>query len=30
MGGGMLVFSLDGKGPYDDPNLDEYSTTVEQ
>lgn len=30
MGGGLLVFSLDGKGPYDDPNLDEYSTTVEQ
>ena len=24
MGGGMLVFSLDGKGPYDDVNLDEY------
>jgi methanol dehydrogenase (cytochrome c) subunit 1 len=29
MGGGMLVFSLGGKGPYDDPNLDEFSTTVE-
>jgi methanol dehydrogenase (cytochrome c) subunit 1 len=29
-GGGLLVFSLDGKGPYDDVNLDEYSTTVEQ
>ena len=24
MGGGMLVFSLDGKGPYDDVMLDEY------
>jgi methanol dehydrogenase (cytochrome c) subunit 1 len=23
-GGGMLVFSLDGKGPYDDLSLDEY------
>jgi methanol dehydrogenase (cytochrome c) subunit 1 len=29
MGGGMLVFSLNGKGPYDDVNLDEFSTTVE-
>ncbi|MFD0987885.1 methanol/ethanol family PQQ-dependent dehydrogenase [Methyloligella solikamskensis] len=27
-GGGLLVFSLDGKGPYDDPTLDEYSTDV--
>ncbi len=28
-GGGLLVFSLNGKGPYDDVNLDEYSTKVE-
>ncbi|MBB4200154.1 PQQ-dependent dehydrogenase, methanol/ethanol family [Rhodoblastus sphagnicola] len=25
MGGGVMVFSLNGKGPYDDPNLGEYS-----
>ncbi len=24
MGGGVIVFSLDGKGPYDDPNVGEY------
>jgi len=30
MGGGVMVFSLDGKGPYDDPNVGEYSTTVIQ
>ena len=24
MGGGVMVFSLDGKGPYDDPNVGEY------
>ena len=28
MGGGVMVFSLDGKGPYDDLNLGEYATTV--
>ncbi len=28
MGGGVMVFSLDGKGPYDDPNLGEYSTLI--
>ncbi|MGQ4273735.1 methanol/ethanol family PQQ-dependent dehydrogenase [Terrihabitans sp. B22-R8] len=28
MGGGLMVFSLDGKGPYDDPNLGEYSTEI--
>ncbi|MCS0504723.1 methanol/ethanol family PQQ-dependent dehydrogenase [Ancylobacter mangrovi] len=28
MGGGVMVFSLDGKGPYDDPNLGEYSTEI--
>ncbi len=30
MGGGVMVFSLDGAGPYDDPNVGEYSTTVIQ
>ena len=25
MGGGVMVFSLDGKGPYDDPNVGEYA-----
>ncbi|MFL1875392.1 methanol/ethanol family PQQ-dependent dehydrogenase [Hansschlegelia beijingensis] len=24
MGGGLMVFSLDGKNPYDDPNVGEY------
>ena len=24
-GGGVVVFSLDGKGPYDDPNVGEYA-----
>ncbi|HEY0293500.1 MAG TPA: methanol/ethanol family PQQ-dependent dehydrogenase [Hansschlegelia sp.] len=24
MGGGVMVFSLNGKGPYDDPNVGEY------
>ncbi|MCK0197959.1 methanol/ethanol family PQQ-dependent dehydrogenase [Ancylobacter sp. 6x-1] len=28
MGGGVMVFSLDGKGPYSDPNVGEYSTKV--
>ncbi|QIB35759.1 methanol/ethanol family PQQ-dependent dehydrogenase [Ancylobacter pratisalsi] len=28
MGGGVMVFSLDGKNPYDDPNLGEYSTEI--
>ncbi|MBB3769550.1 MULTISPECIES: methanol/ethanol family PQQ-dependent dehydrogenase [Ancylobacter] len=28
MGGGVMVFSLDGKGPYDDPNVGEYSTQI--
>ncbi|MEG6509028.1 methanol/ethanol family PQQ-dependent dehydrogenase [Methyloligella sp. 2.7D] len=27
-GGGLLVFSLNGKGPYDDPTLDEYTTEI--
>lgn len=27
MGGGVMVFSLNGKGPYDDPNLGEYPST---
>ncbi|WP_040580128.1 methanol/ethanol family PQQ-dependent dehydrogenase [Methyloferula stellata] len=27
-GGGLLVFSLNGQGPYDDVNLDEYDTKV--
>jgi len=26
----LMVFSLNGKGPYDDVNLDEYSTKVIQ
>jgi methanol dehydrogenase (cytochrome c) subunit 1 len=26
MGGGVMVFSLDGQGPYDDPNVGEYDT----
>ena len=26
MGGGIMVFSLDGKGPYDDVNLGEYAS----
>lgn len=30
MGGGVMVFSLNGEGPYDDPNVGEYSTTVIQ
>ena len=25
MGGGLMVFSLDGKGPYDDPMVGEYA-----
>ncbi|MFG1371960.1 methanol/ethanol family PQQ-dependent dehydrogenase [Xanthobacter oligotrophicus] len=25
-GGGVMVFSLDGKGPYDDPNVGEYGS----
>ncbi|MEJ0092727.1 MAG: methanol/ethanol family PQQ-dependent dehydrogenase [Methylocella sp.] len=29
-GGGLMVFSLNGKGPYDDVNLDEYDTKVER
>ena len=28
MGGGEMVFSLDGKSPYDDPNLGEYSNEI--
>ncbi|MBS9476372.1 methanol/ethanol family PQQ-dependent dehydrogenase [Ancylobacter radicis] len=28
MGGGVMVFSLDGKGPYDNPALGEYSTEI--
>ena len=28
MGGGVMVFSLDGKSPYDDPNLGEYSNEI--
>lgn len=28
MGGGVMVFSLDGKGPYDDPKVGEYSTEI--
>ncbi|MCB4771482.1 methanol/ethanol family PQQ-dependent dehydrogenase [Ancylobacter sp. Lp-2] len=28
MGGGVMVFSLDGKGPYDDPKIGEYSTEI--
>ncbi|MEZ0212601.1 MAG: methanol/ethanol family PQQ-dependent dehydrogenase [Xanthobacteraceae bacterium] len=28
MGGGVMVFSLDGKGPYENPNVGEYATTV--
>jgi methanol dehydrogenase (cytochrome c) subunit 1 len=27
-GGGVMIFSLNGKGPYDDVNLDEYDTHV--
>jgi methanol dehydrogenase (cytochrome c) subunit 1 len=27
-GGGLLTFSLNGQGPYDDVNLDEYDTKV--
>lgn len=30
MGGGVMVFSLNGDGPYDDPNVGEYSTNVIQ
>ncbi len=26
MGGGVMVFSLDGKGPYDDPKVGEYAS----
>jgi methanol dehydrogenase (cytochrome c) subunit 1 len=26
MGGGLMVFSLNGKGPYDDPNVGEYES----
>ncbi|MDQ0504084.1 methanol/ethanol family PQQ-dependent dehydrogenase [Xanthobacter agilis] len=26
MGGGVMVFSLDGKGPYDNPNVGEYAS----
>ncbi|WP_374309100.1 methanol/ethanol family PQQ-dependent dehydrogenase [Methylocella sp.] len=26
MGGGVMVFSLDGKGPYDDPNVGEFAS----
>ena len=28
MGGGVMVFSLNGKGPYDDPNLGEYENSA--
>ncbi|MGX9937537.1 methanol/ethanol family PQQ-dependent dehydrogenase [Advenella kashmirensis] len=28
MGGGVMVFSLDGKGAYDDPNLGEYAANT--
>jgi methanol dehydrogenase (cytochrome c) subunit 1 len=28
MGGGVMVFSLGGKGPYDDPNVGEYQTAA--
>ncbi|WP_428030210.1 methanol/ethanol family PQQ-dependent dehydrogenase [Ancylobacter sp.] len=30
MGGGVMVFSLNGDGPYSDPNVGEYSTNVIQ
>ncbi|RTL96561.1 PQQ-dependent dehydrogenase, methanol/ethanol family [Ancylobacter aquaticus] len=30
MGGGVMVFSLNGDGPYSDPNVGEYSTDVMQ
>ena len=30
MGGGVMVFSLNGDGPYSDPNVGEYSTEVIQ
>jgi len=30
MGGGVMVFSLNGKSPYDDPNVGEYQSTSVQ
>jgi len=30
MGGGVVVFSLNGKGPYDDPNVGEYQASAAQ
>ena len=30
MGGGVMVFSLDGKGPYDDLNVGEYKPNVDR